>query len=239
MVKQFRTWRPDDDDQDDTDRPEWQPRPVGALVQLPDGRMTRQWLTLGGRPYARLGTLAQGGPYPRLRLDYFRRMTEGRAAWDLIIGGGVSVRSAARTLGLSPTTAWRRAWWWHDAVILPAWNGYSARRTPIPPQRGTRACPNGRPYLPYDAADIVRDLVLDQDIDPAVIAASPAMPAYVRRVARRVEAAMMRDLLDLVAEQDGTSGGTQEGGTPAARGERRRARASGRTAKPRAGRRRA
>lgn len=87
---------------------------------------------------------AQGGPYPHLRLPLHVKVDEGMAVFRIVSAGG-SISSAARMLGMSTTTAWRRYWFVMDWT-LPGTYGRSAG--PIPPQRGTRACPNGRPYLP-------------------------------------------------------------------------------------------
>ncbi|NUR03631.1 MAG: hypothetical protein HOY79_46115 [Streptomyces sp.] len=90
----------------------------------------------------------RGGPYPYLRLDIAVKWRQGGDVVQLVAINGLSFRQAAASLGLSPTTAWRRYWWWMDST-LPAHWGYPDG--PIPPQRGTRACPRGRPYLPtYD-----------------------------------------------------------------------------------------
>jgi hypothetical protein len=87
----------------------------------------------------------RGGPYPYLRLDLLTKVEQGRAVVQLHLGEHRPIREAARILGLSPTTAWRRYWWYMDWT-LPA--HYGKPFGPIPPQRGTRACPKGRPYLP-------------------------------------------------------------------------------------------
>lgn len=86
----------------------------------------------------------RGGPVPYLRLDLGVKVTEGLAVAEKV-AEGASIRQAAADLGMSPTTAWRRLWWFRDWA-LPGY--YGRPRGPIPPQRGTRACPNGRPYLP-------------------------------------------------------------------------------------------
>lgn len=86
----------------------------------------------------------RGGPYPHLRIPLDQKVSEGIAVWDVVAAGG-SISSAARMLGMSTTTAWRRYHFLADWT-LPA--QYGRRAGPIPPQRGTRACPNGRPYLP-------------------------------------------------------------------------------------------
>lgn len=86
----------------------------------------------------------RGGPTPYLRLDLMVKCEQGMAVWRLV-ARGASIRQAAQALGLSPTTAWRRVWFVRD-WYLP--RHYGRPMGPIPPQRGTRACPNGRPYLP-------------------------------------------------------------------------------------------
>ncbi|WP_340564457.1 winged helix-turn-helix domain-containing protein [Streptomyces sp. GSL17-111] len=70
---------------------------------------------------------------------------EGQEAATLIFGRGMTVREAATQLGMSPTTCWRRAWWFMDRT-LPV--SYGLPLGPLPPQRGTRACPRGRPWMP-------------------------------------------------------------------------------------------
>jgi hypothetical protein len=87
----------------------------------------------------------RGGPYPHLRLDLGVKVEQGHAVCQLHLGEHLPIREAARRLGLSTTTAWRRYWFVMDSS-LPAY--YGKPSGPIPPQRGTRACPNGRPYLP-------------------------------------------------------------------------------------------
>lgn len=88
--------------------------------------------------------LARGGPYLRLRLDAGVKLTQGYAVVRLVTAGH-SIRSAAAALGMSPSTAWRRYWFAMDWT-LPAY--YGREWGPVPPQRGTRACPRGRPWLP-------------------------------------------------------------------------------------------
>lgn len=87
----------------------------------------------------------RGGPYPRLRTPLHIKAAQGHDVVLLVLGEGRTFREAAAILGLSPTTAWRR---YHFALdlTLPGW--YGRPPGPIPPQRGTRACPRGRPYLP-------------------------------------------------------------------------------------------
>lgn len=58
---------------------------------------------------------------------------------------GASFRQAAAACGLTTTTAWRRYHWFVD-WMRPSL--YGCREGPIPPQRGTAACPRGRPYSP-------------------------------------------------------------------------------------------
>jgi len=86
----------------------------------------------------------RGGPYPYLRLDFSIKATQGFAVFERVMAGA-SFRQAAAALDLSLTTAWRRYWWFMDWT-LPGF--YGCRDGPIPPQRGTRACPRGRPFLP-------------------------------------------------------------------------------------------
>lgn len=89
--------------------------------------------------------MKQGGPYPYLRAPLVTKVTEGALIHELVIGEGVSVREASRRLGLSSTTGWRRFWFYLD-WSLPA--AYGRPLGPVPPQRATRECPRGRPYLP-------------------------------------------------------------------------------------------
>lgn len=86
----------------------------------------------------------RGGPYPHLRLSLVTKVEQGNAVIRLVARGH-SIRSAAAVLGLSVTTAWRRYWFVMDWT-LP--HMYGKPTGPLPPQRGTRACPQGRPYLP-------------------------------------------------------------------------------------------
>jgi hypothetical protein len=88
--------------------------------------------------------LSQGGPYTRLRTNMALKASQGIEVAQLVARGN-SFSQAAAALGLSKTTAWRRYWWWQDWT-LPDY--YGKPRGPIPPQRGTRAVPRGRPYLP-------------------------------------------------------------------------------------------
>lgn len=89
--------------------------------------------------------LKRGGPIPYLRVPAVTKMDQGFAVVELVLGHGHSFRSAAAALGMSATTAWRRYWWFMD-WMLPS--RYGRRDGPLPPQRGTAACPRGRPYLP-------------------------------------------------------------------------------------------
>lgn len=86
----------------------------------------------------------RGGPYPHLRGNSVTKVTEGLAVLQLV-AGGATFRQAANTLGMSLTTAWRRYWFVMD-WDLPRYYGRPCG--PVPPQRGTRACPSGRPWLP-------------------------------------------------------------------------------------------
>ena len=85
----------------------------------------------------------QGGPYPRLRVPYDIKARQGYAVLKLV-ADGATIRAAAAQTGLSPSTAWRRLWWL-QGWTLPRLYGLEARR--LPPQRGTRACPRGRPWI--------------------------------------------------------------------------------------------
>lgn len=90
----------------------------------------------------------RGGPAPYLRRQCppHVKAADGQAMHRLVYAEGHSIRSAAAVLGLTPTTAWRRFHWWSD-WILPEWV-YGQPRGPYPPQRSSRACPRGRPWLP-------------------------------------------------------------------------------------------
>jgi hypothetical protein len=93
---------------------------------------------------AKGGTGRRGGPVPYLRLDLGVKVREGLEVARLV-AAGASFRQAAAALDMSRMTAWRRYWFLQDWG-LP---GYFGRPSgPIPPQRSTRACPRGRPFLP-------------------------------------------------------------------------------------------
>ncbi|MER6557235.1 hypothetical protein ABT300_05620 [Streptomyces sp. NPDC001027] len=87
----------------------------------------------------------KAGPYPRLRVPLPVKATEGLAVVDLVLGHGLSFRQAAGQLGMSTSTAWRRHWFVLD-WLTPERHGRPPG--PLPPQRGTRACPRGRPWMP-------------------------------------------------------------------------------------------
>lgn len=133
------------------------------------------------RPRSSIGTIASTGPYTKLRLDIVRRYSEGYNAWSLIILGGTPVRAAARILGLSPTTAWRRAHWYGDQNLNRM---YGYPDGPIPQQRGTRAVPRGRPIvLPHDAGYVIDVLLADGYTLEDIAASTRTIPACVRRIA--------------------------------------------------------
>lgn len=95
-------------------------------------------------PHVRPEGRRRGGPTPYLRLNLVTKVEQGRAV-AARVDAGQSIRAAAAQLGMSLTTAWRRYWWFKDWT-LPT--HYGRPHGPIPPQRGTAACPNGRPWLP-------------------------------------------------------------------------------------------
>lgn len=102
----------------------------------------------------------RGGPIPHLRRqtpDHVK-LSQGDAVIRAMLRG-LSLRAAAGALGLSTTTAWRRYWLVMDWT-LPAREGRP--RGPIPPQRGTRACPSGRPWLPTLDTPPLRKPVVDR-----------------------------------------------------------------------------
>lgn len=89
-------------------------------------------------------TNRRGGPYPYLHVTEFRLIDEGLAVHQ-VIARGASFAQAGAALGFSKTTAWRRYWWIVDRSLPERWG---AKPGPIPPMRGTRACPRGRPWQP-------------------------------------------------------------------------------------------
>ncbi len=95
-----------------------------------------------GTPKTKRTGPRRGGPYPRLRVPADRLHAESLAVWEAVATAG-SIRGAAALLGMSATTAWRRYWWLVD-FELPERRG--VKRGQLPPMRGTRACPRGRPY---------------------------------------------------------------------------------------------
>ncbi|MGH4010663.1 MAG: hypothetical protein ACRDTH_21295 [Pseudonocardiaceae bacterium] len=86
----------------------------------------------------------RGGPSPYVRLDLVVKVDQGAEAHRLH-SAGFTFAEIADQLGVSVTTAWRRCRWFEDWT-RPAESGLPIRR--IPPQRGTRACPRGRPCIP-------------------------------------------------------------------------------------------
>lgn len=139
------------------------------------------------RPKSAIGTPASTGPYTRLRLDPVKQYTEARAAYELIELRGVSVRQAAEALGMSPTTAWRRARWYWDWAIGPT--VYGLPHGPPPQQRGTRACPRGRPViLPMDSRWVIDQLLAAGHTLADIAASKRTIPACVRQLAADMEA---------------------------------------------------
>jgi hypothetical protein len=149
-------------------------------------------LHITGHPKSVIGTPAYTGPYSRLRGDHPLWVEQGRRAWEMTIVGPYSVREAAAALGMSTTTTWRRAWWFHDWLVLPRL--YGLEPGPVPHQRGTRAVPNGRPIsLPMDAHSVFRQL-LDAGVTVETIAASwRTIPVCIRNLAI---GRMVRERLD-------------------------------------------
>ncbi|MFD8739398.1 hypothetical protein ACFV06_31430 [Streptomyces sp. NPDC059618] len=86
----------------------------------------------------------QAGPTPHRRVPASTKAAQGLAVLQLVLGEGLSFRAAGKQLGLSKTTSWRRYWFVVDRQ-LPDLYGVKARR--LPPQRGTRLCPRGRPWI--------------------------------------------------------------------------------------------
>jgi hypothetical protein len=156
-------------------------------------------VTLTGHPYMRIGTPAHTGPYSRLRGNYAMWLEQGAAAWPLIVGGQGSVRQAAKLLGVSPTTAWRRAWWFHDWLVLPRW--YGLEPGPVPHQRGTRAVPRGRPIAVYDTAEVVRDIRAAGYTFGDIIDSHRAVPKHIRDYAATQLAEFRTLLVELDDEQ--------------------------------------
>ncbi|WP_020117569.1 hypothetical protein [Streptomyces canus] len=90
----------------------------------------------------------RGGPTPYLRLDYTIKVDQGVAVMQLVLGDRLTFRQAATALDMSLSTAWRRFWFVVDCTT-PQRHG--CKPGPLPPQRGTKACPRGRPWMPtYD-----------------------------------------------------------------------------------------
>lgn len=89
-------------------------------------------------------TRSRGGPTPHLRRPLATKVEQGAEAHRLH-QTGLTFAEVSTQLGLSKTTAWRRACWWADWT-RPATLGLPIRR--IPPQRSTKACPRGRPCIP-------------------------------------------------------------------------------------------
>jgi hypothetical protein len=89
-------------------------------------------------------TTRRGGPYPHLRLDSAVKADQGFAVLQLVLGQGKTFSQAGTALGLSTTTAWRRYHWFLDWTLPERWGREASR---LPPQRGTRACPRGRPFI--------------------------------------------------------------------------------------------
>jgi hypothetical protein len=86
----------------------------------------------------------RGGPTPYLRLDLGVRVDQATQV-NRLHGDGATFAQIAERTGLSLTTCWRRFWWYRD-WSEPAKVARPIRR--IPPQRGTAACPRGRPCIP-------------------------------------------------------------------------------------------
>lgn len=86
----------------------------------------------------------RGGPSPYVTLDLAVKVDQGAEAHRLH-SAGLTFAEVADRMGVSLTTAWRRCHWYEDWT-RPATDGHPIRR--IPPQRGTRACPRGRPCIP-------------------------------------------------------------------------------------------
>lgn len=89
--------------------------------------------------------LTPGGPYSRNRLPVEVKKEQGVEVYVRHIGG-TPIRAVAAALGMSATTAWRRFWWYQDAVVYPELCD-DRHRDHVPPQRSTRACPRGMPPI--------------------------------------------------------------------------------------------
>lgn len=157
----------------------------GETPPAPLGRQPRP-VRVAQRPRSVIGTPASAGPYAKLRVNIVDRYQQGYAAWRLIVIGNTPVRAAAAQLGLSPTTAWRRAWWFNDVDLN---RRYGFPPGPPPHQRGTRAVPRGRPYvLPMDAPYVIAELCgLGYSLEDIAVSVR-TVPACVRRLARRMAA---------------------------------------------------
>lgn len=89
----------------------------------------------------------RGGSIPHTTLNFVVKAEQGGRAYDLHqLGGGASFRDIGTHLRVSATTAWRRYWWYTDWIALPHY--YGLPFGPVPPQRGTRRIPRGRPCIP-------------------------------------------------------------------------------------------
>lgn len=131
-------------------------------------------------PKSRLGTPQHTGPYSRLRVDTLTKLEQGHAVFKLLVSGQ-SIRAAARTLGMSRMTAWRRVWFVHDCA-----NGGG---DPIPHQRSTKAVPRGAPWLLPRDADLMLRQLLDSgpELSADVIFRSVhTVPGCVRAQALRI-----------------------------------------------------
>jgi hypothetical protein len=143
--------------------------------------VTTRAIRISGHPKSVIGTPAWTGPYSRLRSNEFVRQQQAYRAWRLTELGGMSIRDAAETLGMSVTTTWRRARWFADYTLN---SFYGLPNGPVPHQRGTRACPRGRPIiLPLDARDVLDGLLADGCTLADVIAAERTVPTCIRDVA--------------------------------------------------------
>jgi hypothetical protein len=72
-----------------------------------------------------------------LKVDEGMRIVE-------LVQSGLGFRAIADITGLSATTCWRRYWFFMDWTLPRV---YGKPITTIPPLRGTRACPRGRPWI--------------------------------------------------------------------------------------------